>query len=218
MEAIPCDDPSCYDWLVVSLEECLPDNDRECGPGTQVPRVQCVNSDGESVSSTSSVKSLLVFMSSELPTEEGARPGSSSGLFRSLSTLSLLLWRTFVIGLVYLKRDKCSCGWMWPGPRALPLPGQVDWLSLLKGACIHPDQYVERQLCRDAILPMPLICEVPCPKDCALSPWTSWSHCSHTCSGKNTEGKQMRARSILAYNAGEGKSPVPHSPGAAAGV
>lgn len=66
---------------------------------------------------------------------------------------------------------------------------------------------MERQLCRDAILPMPLLCEVPCPKDCALSPWTGWSHCSHTCSGKNTEGKQTRARSILAYNAGEGKSP-----------
>lgn len=72
--------------------------------------------------------------------------------------------------------------------------------------CAHPGEFVERQLCRDAILPMPLLCEVPCPKDCALSPWTSWSHCSHTCSGKNTEGKQTRARSILAYNAGEGKS------------
>ena len=67
-----------------------------------------------------------------------------------------------------------------------------------------PGDFVERQLCRDAILPMPAICEVPCPKDCALSPWTSWSLCSNTCSGKNTEGRQMRARSILAYNAGEG--------------
>lgn len=65
---------------------------------------------------------------------------------------------------------------------------------------------MERQLCRDAILPMPAICEVPCPKDCALSPWTPWSLCSHTCSGKNTEGRQTRARSILAYNAGEGRS------------
>uniref|UniRef100_A0A7N5ZTZ2 Thrombospondin type-1 domain-containing protein 7A n=1 Tax=Anabas testudineus TaxID=64144 RepID=A0A7N5ZTZ2_ANATE len=111
MEAIPCEDPSCYDWLVVKLEECIPDNEKECGPGTQIPQVQCVNNDGE---------------------------------------------------------------------------------------------YVERQFCRDAILPMPSICEVPCPKDCALSPWTPWSLCSHTCSGKNTEGKQTRARSILAYNAGEG--------------
>lgn len=67
-------------------------------------------------------------------------------------------------------------------------------------------KYVERQLCRDAILPMPAICEVPCPKDCVLSPWTAWSLCSHTCSGKNTEGKQTRARSILAYNAGEGRN------------
>uniref|UniRef100_A0A8C6SEY4 Thrombospondin type-1 domain-containing protein 7A n=1 Tax=Neogobius melanostomus TaxID=47308 RepID=A0A8C6SEY4_9GOBI len=119
VEAIPCEDPSCYDWLVVRLDECVPDNDSsECGPGTQNPQVQCVNSDGE---------------------------------------------------------------------------------------------YVERQMCRDAILPMPAICEVPCPKDCALSPWTPWSLCSHTCSGKNTEGKQTRARSILAYNAGEGQGiPCPN--------
>uniref|UniRef100_A0A4W6CEH6 Thrombospondin type-1 domain-containing protein 7A n=1 Tax=Lates calcarifer TaxID=8187 RepID=A0A4W6CEH6_LATCA len=110
VEAIPCEDPSCYDWLVIKLEECVPD-DEKCGPGTQIPQVQCINSDGK---------------------------------------------------------------------------------------------YVERQLCRDAILPMPVICEVPCSKDCVLSPWTPWSLCSHTCSGKNTEGKQTRARSILAYNAGEG--------------
>uniref|UniRef100_A0A665WC55 Thrombospondin type-1 domain-containing protein 7A n=1 Tax=Echeneis naucrates TaxID=173247 RepID=A0A665WC55_ECHNA len=110
VEAIPCEDPSCYDWLVTKLEDCIPD-DKECGPGTQIPQAQCVNSDGK---------------------------------------------------------------------------------------------YVERQLCRDAILPMPVICKVPCPKDCVLSPWTPWSLCSHTCSGKNTEGKQTRARSILAYNAGEG--------------
>ncbi|CAB1350872.1 unnamed protein product, partial [Coregonus sp. 'balchen'] len=56
-------------------------------------------------------------------------------------------------------------------------------------------EYVDRQLCRDAVLPMPVVCEVPCPKDCVLSPWTSWSLCSNTCSGKNTEGRQMRARS-----------------------
>ncbi|XP_077362253.1 thrombospondin type-1 domain-containing protein 7A-like [Festucalex cinctus] len=111
VEAIPCEDPRCYDWLVVTLEECIPDHEKECGPGTRNPQVQCVNSDGE---------------------------------------------------------------------------------------------HVETQLCRDAILPMPVICEVPCPKDCALSSWTQWSFCSHTCSGKNTEGKQTRARSILAYSAGEG--------------
>ncbi|XP_042563094.1 thrombospondin type-1 domain-containing protein 7A-like, partial [Clupea harengus] len=71
--------------------------------------------------------------------------------------------------------------------------------------------YVDRQLCRDAILPMPFLCEVACPKDCVLSPWTSWTSCSHTCSGKNTEGRQTRARSILAYNAGEGGLQCPNS-------
>ncbi|XP_051527151.1 thrombospondin type-1 domain-containing protein 7A [Myxocyprinus asiaticus] len=117
-EAIPCEEPSCYEWLLLKLEECVPDNDKVCGPGTQNPQVQCVNSDGE---------------------------------------------------------------------------------------------YVDRQLCRDAILPMPVLCEVPCPKDCVLSPWTSWSLCSNTCSGKNTEGKQTRARSILAYNAGEGGDQCPNN-------
>ncbi|TSK28216.1 Thrombospondin type-1 domain-containing protein 7A [Bagarius yarrelli] len=117
-EAIPCEEPSCYDWLLLKLEECIPDNDKECGPGTQNPQVQCVNSDGE---------------------------------------------------------------------------------------------FVDRQMCRDAILPMPALCEVPCSKDCVLSPWTSWSLCSHTCSGKNTEGKQTRSRSILAYNAGDGGVQCPNS-------
>ncbi|XP_051519356.1 thrombospondin type-1 domain-containing protein 7A-like [Myxocyprinus asiaticus] len=117
-EAIPCEEPNCYDWLLVKLEECVPDNDKVCGPGTQNPQVQCVNSDGK---------------------------------------------------------------------------------------------YVDRQLCRDAILPMPVLCEVPCPKDCVLSPWTTWSLCSNSCSGKNTEGKQTRARSIMAYNAGEGGGQCPNS-------
>uniref|UniRef100_A0A8C1ZUP2 Thrombospondin type-1 domain-containing protein 7A n=1 Tax=Cyprinus carpio TaxID=7962 RepID=A0A8C1ZUP2_CYPCA len=117
-EAIPCEEPSCYEWLLVKLEECVPDNAKACGPGTQNPQVQCINSDGE---------------------------------------------------------------------------------------------YVDRQLCRDAILPMPVLCEVPCPKDCVLSPWTSWSLCSNTCSGKNSEGKQTRSRSILAYNAGDGGGQCPNS-------
>ncbi|XP_041102190.1 thrombospondin type-1 domain-containing protein 7A-like isoform X2 [Polyodon spathula] len=108
-EAIPCDEPTCYDWQLVRLGECTPDNEKKCGPGTQIPEVECVNSDGEEV---------------------------------------------------------------------------------------------DRQLCGDAIYPTPIVCEVPCPKDCVLSAWSKWSSCSHTCSGKTTEGKQTRARSILAYAGG----------------
>ncbi|KAG8443081.1 hypothetical protein GDO86_011775 [Hymenochirus boettgeri] len=117
IEVIPCEEPSCYDWRLDKLEECIPDNGNSCGAGTQVPVVTCINSDGEEV---------------------------------------------------------------------------------------------DRHLCRDAIYPIPILCEVPCPKDCVLSMWSEWTSCSHTCSGKTTEGRQTRARSILAYS-GDGGVPCPES-------
>lgn len=64
---------------------------------------------------------------------------------------------------------------------------------------------VDTSLCSSAPPPEPVACEVPCSRDCVLSDWTPWSTCSQTCSSKNVEGKQMRTRSILAYNAGEGE-------------
>ncbi|XP_025235320.1 thrombospondin type-1 domain-containing protein 7A [Theropithecus gelada] len=118
LEAIPCEEPACYDWKAVRLGDCEPDNGKECGPGTQVQEVVCINSDGEEV---------------------------------------------------------------------------------------------DRQLCRDAIFPIPVACDAPCPKDCVLSTWSTWSSCSHTCSGKTTEGKQIRARSILAYAGEEGGIRCPNS-------
>lgn len=65
---------------------------------------------------------------------------------------------------------------------------------------------VDRTMCASSPDLGPVLCEVPCSRDCVLSDWTSWSTCSQTCSSKTMEGKQMRMRSILAYNAGEGVS------------
>ncbi|XP_038626243.1 thrombospondin type-1 domain-containing protein 7A [Tachyglossus aculeatus] len=120
LEAIPCEEPTCYDWRGGRWGPCQPDHGRPCGPGTQVQEVVCVNSDGAEV---------------------------------------------------------------------------------------------DRQLCRDAIYPTPVVCDVPCPKDCVLSAWSHWSSCSHTCSGKTTEGRQMRSRSILAYPGDEGGAQCPESSG-----
>ncbi|XP_032901589.1 thrombospondin type-1 domain-containing protein 7A isoform X1 [Amblyraja radiata] len=75
--------------------------------------------------------------------------------------------------------------------------------------CVNSIKVVDRNLCNEAIYPVPVSCEVPCPKDCVLSKWSGWSSCSYTCSGKTTEGKQMRARSILAY-AEEGAAQCPN--------
>ncbi|XP_073780615.1 thrombospondin, type I, domain containing 7Ab isoform X3 [Danio rerio] len=115
VESIPCDDPSCFTWQLVKLEECIPEEDMDCGEGTQNPQVRCINNEGVEV---------------------------------------------------------------------------------------------EKEMCSDVVYPSPVPCVVPCPKDCALSLWTEWSTCSQTCSSKNAEGKQMRTRAILAYNAGEVTSMV----------
>ncbi|XP_048340453.1 thrombospondin type-1 domain-containing protein 7B [Sphaerodactylus townsendi] len=53
-------------------------------------------------------------------------------------------------------------------------------------------------------------CEVPCGRDCVVTEWSQWSSCSHSCSGKNAEGKQSRTRSILALP-GEGGKACPSS-------
>lgn len=46
VEAIPCDDPSCFNWQLVKLEACIPDEDMDCGEGTQIPQVRCINNEG----------------------------------------------------------------------------------------------------------------------------------------------------------------------------
>ncbi|XP_059920286.1 thrombospondin type-1 domain-containing protein 7A-like isoform X2 [Gadus macrocephalus] len=115
LEAVPCEDPRCHDWRLVSLDRCRPDDGKPCGPGAQTPQIQCVNSSG----------------------------------------------------------------------------GEVD-----------------KSLCSSSLPPEQVPCLVPCSRDCVLSDWTPWSSCSQTCSSKTIEGKQMRTRSILAYNAGEVASMV----------
>uniref|UniRef100_A0A3B3BBP5 Thrombospondin type-1 domain-containing protein 7A n=1 Tax=Oryzias melastigma TaxID=30732 RepID=A0A3B3BBP5_ORYME len=118
VEAVPCDEPTCYGWQLLSLEKCLPADGQQCGPGARQPQVRCINSSGKSV-------------------------------------------------------DGSLCS---------PFPP-----------------------------PEPVACDVPCSRDCVLSDWTAWSTCSQTCSSKTVEGKQMRTRSILAYNAGEGGALCPNS-------
>nr|XP_043890586.1 thrombospondin type-1 domain-containing protein 7A-like isoform X7 [Solea senegalensis] len=118
VEAVPCDEPRCYDWQLLTLDQCVPEDERTCGPGSQLAQVQCVNSSGDAV---------------------------------------------------------------------------------------------DRNLCSSSPPPDPVPCEVPCSRDCVLSEWTPWSTCSQTCSSKTIEGKQMRIRSILAYNAGEGGALCPNS-------
>lgn len=47
VEAVACDEPTCYDWQLVGLDQCVPDDEKPCGPGAQLAQVRCVNSNGE---------------------------------------------------------------------------------------------------------------------------------------------------------------------------
>ncbi|KAK9410588.1 thrombospondin type-1 domain-containing protein 7B [Crotalus adamanteus] len=44
--------------------------------------------------------------------------------------------------------------------------------------------------------------------DCVVTEWSQWSPCSHSCSNKNSEGRQSRTTSVLALP-GEGGKPCP---------
>lgn len=47
VEAVACDEPSCFDWQLVGLDQCIPSEEKPCGPGTQLAQVRCVNSSGK---------------------------------------------------------------------------------------------------------------------------------------------------------------------------
>uniref|UniRef100_A0A5F9DSJ3 Thrombospondin type-1 domain-containing protein 7B n=1 Tax=Oryctolagus cuniculus TaxID=9986 RepID=A0A5F9DSJ3_RABIT len=69
---------------------------------------------------------------------------------------------------------------------------------------------VPGSLCPVPPPPERMTCNIPCRMDCVVSEWTVWSSCSQSCSNKNSDGKQMRSRTILAL-AGEGGKPCPPS-------
>lgn len=65
--------------------------------------------------------------------------------------------------------------------------------------------------CVDNPPPTEVACEVACPADCVISPWSSWSPCSHSCATKTAEGRQSRTRTVLAIP-GKGNTTSPLTP------
>ncbi|KAG8432280.1 hypothetical protein GDO86_016793 [Hymenochirus boettgeri] len=106
---------------------------------------------------------------------------------------------------------KCSSWSVSGGLQCVPENGECGHGKYqLNTTCQDQDgQTVSDELCVDNP-PVPLVCKVPCSQDCVISEWSDWSLCSHSCSTKNTEGKQSRTRSILA-NPGEGGKSCPVS-------
>uniref|UniRef100_A0A665UXM7 Thrombospondin type-1 domain-containing protein 7A n=1 Tax=Echeneis naucrates TaxID=173247 RepID=A0A665UXM7_ECHNA len=72
--------------------------------------------------------------------------------------------------------------------------------------CVNSEgEYVPIAHCTDDPPPTEGVCEVACPADCVVGPWSSWSPCSHSCATKTSEGRQSRTRTVLAMPGKEGK-------------
>ncbi|XP_072556633.1 thrombospondin type-1 domain-containing protein 7B-like isoform X1 [Paramormyrops kingsleyae] len=78
--------------------------------------------------------------------------------------------------------------------------------------CVDSEgEAVPSERCQDDPPPSLGPCEVPCPGDCVPGAWSSWSPCSHSCSSRNSEGRQSRTRTVLAPPGQGGKHCPPAS-------
>ncbi|KAG7276413.1 hypothetical protein CRUP_007473 [Coryphaenoides rupestris] len=62
----------------------------------------------------------------------------------------------------------------------------------------HAGKEVPDSQCAGKAPPPTLACEVACPGDCVVGPWSSWSPCSQACGPAHPDGQQSRSRSLLA--------------------
>ncbi|XP_034041977.1 thrombospondin type-1 domain-containing protein 7B [Thalassophryne amazonica] len=78
--------------------------------------------------------------------------------------------------------------------------------------CVNAEgEEVPTDHCTDDAPPQEVACEVPCPGDCVVGSWSSWSPCSHSCATKHAEGRQSRTREVLAFP-GKGGKECPAAP------
>lgn len=82
-------------------------------------------------------------------------------------------------------------------------PFQFSYLNLPSSGDDVPVDH-----CVDDPPPTEVACEVPCPADCVVGPWSPWSSCSHSCATKTAEGRQSRTRTVLAIP-GKGNAACP---------
>ncbi|CAL8389306.1 unnamed protein product, partial [Gadus morhua 'NCC'] len=95
--------------------------------------------------------------------------------------------------------EGADCG---EGMRRRSLSCVVQWAT---GSSTLSTQPVADRLCGDRVLrhsqqEMELPCFVPCPGDCHLTEWSSWSSCQLTClEGRSfeTTGRQARSRAVI---------------------
>ncbi|KAJ8345570.1 hypothetical protein SKAU_G00297630 [Synaphobranchus kaupii] len=227
VEAIPCDEPSCYDWLVVMLEECIPDNGKPCGPGTQVLQVQCINSDGARVERQLCRDAILPIPGG---TTEGRQTrsrailayGAGDGGAQCPNSSSLQEWRG-------CNGHPCTV-YHW---QTSPWGQCIEDSSLSsvnsssgsthghgggvacsigmqtrKVICVRDNVgQVPPKKCPETLRPETVRpCLLPCKRDCVVTPYSDWTPCPSTCqTGSNTKKKQNRKRIIIQLPANGGQ-------------
>uniref|UniRef100_A0A8C9SRK1 Thrombospondin type-1 domain-containing protein 7A n=1 Tax=Scleropages formosus TaxID=113540 RepID=A0A8C9SRK1_SCLFO len=87
-----------------------------------------------------------------------------------------------------VRERNLTCVVHWGDPLEHPPPRPVD------------DEYCENHLRRASREELQLPCTVPCPGDCHLTEWSSWSSCQLTClDGRSFEstGRRSRSRAVI---------------------
>jgi len=90
--------------------------------------------------------------------------------------------------------------------RYVPLSKEVSALAIAETSFLFAmsQNVVDDRLCGESSPLSYEQCAVACPGNCLLSDWSTWSHCSQTCSTGRATGYRTRFRQILATQTNPG--------------
>ncbi|XP_037532443.1 thrombospondin type-1 domain-containing protein 7A [Nematolebias whitei] len=235
-EAMPCDEPSCYNWQLLGLDECVPDDGKPCGPGTQPPQVRCINSNGERREASradhvmfaelSGCNSFLLFV-------DGSATGSGRILHYRTPSGGALCPNSSALQEVQNCNEHPCMVYHWQtgswgpctedpsastlntsaGSRVSPSGDGSGLCSMgvqtRKVMCVRVGVgQVPPKKCPDAPRPSTMrSCQLPCKKDCIVTPFSDWTECPGTCdaAGDAVKRKQSRKRLVIQMPSNEGQ-------------
>uniref|UniRef100_A0AAQ4PQQ7 Thrombospondin type-1 domain-containing protein 7A n=1 Tax=Gasterosteus aculeatus aculeatus TaxID=481459 RepID=A0AAQ4PQQ7_GASAC len=246
VEAVPCDEPRCYDWRLVGLDRCVPGDGTPCGAGAQLALFRCVNGNEEVDRNLCTSSPAPEPVPCEVPCSRDcvlsdwtswstcSQTCSSKTIEgKQTRTRSILAYNAGEGGAVcpnsssLLEVRNCNehaCtvyhwqtgpwGPCTEDPSASTLntsagvraggggPGSCYvGMQTRKVICVRVNVgQVPPKKCPDGPRPSTVRpCELPCKKDCIMTPFSDWTACPVTCdaAGNAVKIKQSRKRLII---------------------